>query len=160
MRVFLNVLGFAAFVLLNGFAAAGSKINDVEQVLDTFHQAASDADGTAYFALLHDKSVFMGTDGTERWSKAEFRQFADPYFNSGKGWTYLVTERHVSVSDDGKTAWFDEMLKNNSYGVCRGSGVLIDTPDGWQIMQYNLSIPIPNDLAQGFAKQIKALGAN
>ncbi len=39
-------------------------------------------------------------------------------------------------------------------GACRGSGVLVLSGGAWKIAQYNLSIPIPNDLADGVTKQI------
>jgi len=59
------------------------------------------------------------------------------------------------MSVDGTTAWFDEILWNDSYGTCRGTGVLVLSGGVWRIAQYNLTIPIPNDLARGFAKTIK-----
>jgi hypothetical protein len=50
------------------------------------------------------------------------------------------------------------MLVNEKWGVCRGSGVLVRSSSGgeWKIAQYNLSVPIPNDLLPGVAEQIKA----
>ena len=33
--------------------------------------------------------------------------------------------------------------------------MLVSTPAGWKIAQYNLSIPIPNDLADDFKKRIE-----
>lgn len=152
--VFWLTFTFCNLLLLSPGVIAEEK--RVIQVLDAFHEAASKAEGNKYFSLLHDDSVFMGTDATERWSKSQFQQFAKPYFDQGKGWTYLVDTRHVTLSEDGKIAWFDEMLTNVSYGVCRGSGVLIKGVKGWQIMQYNLSIPLPNDIAKDIVKQIKA----
>ena len=127
----------------------------IDAVLSTFHQAASDADGDLYFSLFAEGAVFMGTDATERWTVEEFKAFAEPYFSKGRGWTYTKTERHVYVSDNGETAWFDEMLWNDNYGTCRGTGVLRLTGDGWKFVQYNLTIPIPNDLARDFADRIK-----
>jgi hypothetical protein len=97
----------------------------------------------------------MGTDATERWSVDQFEAFAEPYFSQGRGWTYTKTERHISVSTEGTTAWFDEILWNEAYGTCRGTGVLLLTDHGWRIAQYNLSILIPNDLTRDFATRIK-----
>ena len=48
-----------------------------------------------------------------------------------------------------------EVLWNEAYGTCRGTGVLSLTDNGWRIAQYNLSIPIPNDLTRDFAARIK-----
>ncbi len=127
----------------------------VEAVLETLHKAASESNGELYFDLFSEDAIFMGTDATERWSTEEFRAFAEPYFSQGRGWTYKVTERHVYVSVDGATAWFDELLSNDNYGTCRGTGVLIRTGRGWRISQYNLTIPIPNDLVGEFTARIR-----
>ncbi len=54
----------------------------------------------------------------------------------------------------GQTAWFDEMLWNEKYGTCRGTGVLVLVDGSWRISQYNLSIPMPNDLAAEFTSRI------
>ena len=128
----------------------------VAAVLDRLHEAAAEADATAYFALFTDGAVFLGTDVTERWTLPEFRAFAEPYFADGRGWTYEATERHVDVAPDGDIAWFDEILWNETYGTCRGTGVLIRTDAGWRIVQYNLTIPIPNELARELTERIKA----
>ena len=129
----------------------------VGEVLDKFHDAASRADGNLYFSLFAKDAVFIGTDATERWSVDEFRAFAEPYFSKGRGWTYTKTERRVYVATGGETAWFDEMLWNEKYGTCRGTGVLVLTDDGWRIAQYHLTFPIPNDLSAEFTARIKEL---
>ncbi len=51
-------------------------------------------------------------------------------------------------------AWFDEALDTPNMGPCRGSGVLVRAGDTWRIAQYNLSVPIPNDLVDEFTKRI------
>jgi ketosteroid isomerase-like protein len=127
----------------------------VAVVLDAFHAAAARADEAAYFALLAPNAVFLGTDATERWDKAAFRAFAHPYFAAGKGWTYTPRDRHVGFSPDGRVAWFDELLDNASYGECRGTGVLQRVGDGWKIVQYNLSVPMPNALAKELVARIR-----
>ena len=55
----------------------------------------------------------------------------------------------IALSSSGARAmiaWFDERLENAKIGVCRGTGVLLRTADGWKIAQYNLSVPVPNEL--------------
>jgi ketosteroid isomerase-like protein len=132
----------------------GGATKAIDGVLSSFHQAASDADGDLYFSLFTEDAIFMGTDATERWTVAEFKAFAEPYFSEGRGWTYTTTERHVYVAADGETAWFDEMLWNEKYGTCRGTGVLVRSPEGWRIAQYNLTFPIPNDLSAEITARI------
>jgi hypothetical protein len=128
----------------------------VARVLDDFHDAASRADFNRYFGHWTDESVFLGTDATERWVGQEFKDFAKPYFDKGKGWTYKPRNRHVSFSRDGSSAWFDELLDNETYGVCRGSGVLVHVGTDWRVLQYNLSFMVPNDLADKVTGLIRA----
>lgn len=128
----------------------------VGKVLDAFHTNASKADEEAYFALLAPNAVFLGTDATERWDKTAFRSFAHPYFSQGKGWTFKPRDRHVDFSQDGRVAWFDELLDSDSYGECRGTGVLEKGADGgWKIVQYHLTIPMPNDIAKDLVAKIR-----
>jgi len=74
----------------------------------------------------------------------KFREFAKPYFDKGKAWSFTTLERNIYTSENGKTAWFDELL-NTQMGICRGSGVLEKTQNAWKIKQYVLSIAIPNE---------------
>jgi hypothetical protein len=127
----------------------------VDEVLTAFHNAAAEADGELYFSLFADEAVFIGTDAAERWSVGEFRAFAEPYFSEGRGWTYTAQERHIELAPGGEVAWFDEMLWNDTYGRCRGTGVLVLTEGGWRIAQYHLTFPIPNDLSKEFTARIK-----
>lgn len=128
----------------------------VATVLDDFHAAAAAADGPRYFGHFAPEGVFLGTDATERWTLEEFKAFAKPYFDKGKGWAYKAKSRHVQLSPAGDVAWFDEALESASYGDCRGSGVLRRMEGAWKIAQYNLTIPIPNDLAADFVAKIRA----
>jgi ketosteroid isomerase-like protein len=130
----------------------------VHAVLDDFHAAASAADEERYFVCMAPDVVYLGTDAGERWVGEEFRAFVHPYFSQGKGWTYLPSDRSVSISEDGRTAWFDERLHNKTYGECRGTGVLQLSDDEWKIEQYNLMIPIPNELAREVVANIRELG--
>ncbi len=153
------LLLFCLCVILAWPDAAGGDDEDpkaaVSKVLDTLHDAASKADGARYFGLFTEDAVFLGTDASERWTITAFKAFAKPYFDKGKGWTYTKKERNVDVDAKAGYAWFDELLDNESYGVCRGSGVLRKTGSTWRIVQYNLTIPIPNALAKEFAARIR-----
>ena len=126
-------------------------------VIDALHAAASSADGAAYFALFAPDARFIGTDATERWTLAEFRAYAEPYFARGQGWTYTPVERTVTLAPIQCMciAWFDEVLENDSYGVTRGSGVLRKTRSGWKIEQYVLSFAVPNDRARTVVEAIR-----
>jgi hypothetical protein len=164
----LSVLVMAGTLLAGcacgGAGAQGSDAVDtnaareVEAVLDSLHDAASKADGARYFSLYTPDAVFLGTDETERWTLAEFRGYAEPLFAKGRAWTYTPISRHV-VMQIGGWASFDELLRNAKYGVCRGSGSVRRTDAGWKVVQYNLSVPIPNDQLEEFAGKIRAFKA-
>jgi ketosteroid isomerase-like protein len=148
-------LAAAVALLLLSAASPPSETAAVSTVLDAFHTAAARADEEAYFALLAPNAVFLGTDATERWDKAAFRAFSHPYFSQGKGWTFTPRDRHVDLSRDGQLAWFDELLDSANYGECRGTGVLEKVDGKWMIVQYHLTIPMPNDLAKEFVARIR-----
>lgn len=141
---------------LAGAAQSDSKA-EVARALDAFHAAAARADEAAYFDLLAPAAVFLGTDATERWDKEAFRAFAHTYFAQGKGWTFVPRDRHVDFAAAGRIAWFDELLDSASYGECRGTGLLERGADGrWRILQYHLTIPVPNQLAKEVVARIRA----
>jgi hypothetical protein len=125
----------------------------VDLVLDDWHLAAAQADEARYFGHFTEGAVFLGTDATERWTKAEFRAWSAPFFKRGRAWSFRAVSRHLAFSADGRTAWFDEALDTPNLGPARGSGVLVKEGRAWRIAQYNLTVPIPNPLM----KQVKQL---
>lgn len=154
---------FGVFVIFIAPLASGDDITGdrgaVDRALTSFHQAAAEADGEVYFSLLADDAIYLGTDASERWTLAEFKAFVDPYFSEGRGWTYTASERHIFIAPGGGVAWFDEMLWNEAYGTCRGTGVLVEENGTWRIAQYHLTFPIPNELSREFTTRIKELDA-
>jgi hypothetical protein len=136
-------------------AAVANAATPINHMIDNWHHAASVADEATYFGLTAPEFVFLGTDATERWDVTSFRAYSHPYFAAGKAWTFVPRDRHITISGDGNTAWFDELLDSASYGVCRGSGVVRSVNGAWKVAQYNLSIPIPNALAKKFVEEIR-----
>jgi len=139
---------------------------EVLSLLDALHAAASRADGAAYFALYAPEAVFIGTDASERWTLAEFHAYTDPLFAKGKGWTYVprggAGARNVSVvpAENGAAptvAWFDELLDNEKYGLCRGTGVARVVNGRWRVCQYHLTFPVPNEIAEDVTTRIKSM---
>lgn len=125
--------------------------SEVARTLDDWHDAAAKGDEERYFGHFADGGVFLGTDGTERWTVPQFRAYAHPYFAKGKAWTMRATRREVTFVHE--VAWFDEDLISEGLGPVRGSGVLVRANGRWKIAQYNLSFPIPNEKF----KDVKAL---
>jgi hypothetical protein len=161
MRQTIHILVLLLAVALPLPAAADDPEAAVNRTLDTLHDAAAKADGPRYFALFAADAVYIGTDAAERWSIAQFKAFAEPYFSKGKGWVYHPRERHLTVTNEPChcIAWFDELLDSESYGTSRGTGVLVLVDAEWKIAQYALTFPIPNDLAAGMTAQIRAFEA-
>lgn len=126
-------------------------ITAINSILDGFHNAAAKADWETYFNLMSEDGIFLGTDAAERWTKSEFQAYA----SNRQGWVYTAQVRHINLTPDGNSAWFDEILLSESYGTSRGTGVLIRTNDGWRISQYHLTFPIPNELAPRITDEIK-----
>ena len=118
----------------------------INTTLDAWHKAAANADYENYFKPMREDAIFIGTDATENWNKAEFKVWAKPYFDKGKAWSFTALERHIYFDKTGKLAWFDELL-NTQMKICRGSGVMVKEGDEWMIQQYVLSMTIPNELS-------------
>jgi ketosteroid isomerase-like protein len=133
---------------------AQSAEEDVSAVLDALHLKASEGDFDGYFSLYADNAVFLGTDSSERWPLDIFKDYTRGRFATGTAWTYHMLERNIDFSPDGNVAWFDESLTNENLGLTRGTGVLIKSGDKWLISQYNLTIPVPNELARPFVALI------
>ena len=150
----MNKIWMRVLILLVLFAGAAQAQDPKSALLDSFHQAASDADFDGYFSLLSENSVFLGTDGEERWTKEEFMAYVKPHFERGNGWTYVASDRHVTSTAAKDVYIFDEKLFNENYGYCRGTGVLVKTQKGLKIAQYNLSIPLPNAIADEVVEQV------
>ena len=140
----------------SGLAHASVASDEVGEVLDRFHRAASGAKFDEYFALFAPDGIFIGTDAGERWTVDEFKAYTRPHFDKGRGWTYVAVARHINVSADDRHASFDELLDNASLGRCRGTGVLRRIGGVWKIEQYHLTIPVPNALADEVVKRIRA----
>ena len=120
-----------------------------DSIINHWHKAASKADYNAYFKVVTDDFVFLGTAPGERWNKEEFAAFSKPYFEKGKAWDFKPSNRNWAYSANGKTAWFDEDLDTWMRG-CRGSGVLVKKRGKWRIAYYNLTVLIENEKMNSF----------
>lgn len=116
----------------------------INAVLNSWHNSASEANFEKYFEVMDEKSVFFGTDASENWTKEEFQSFSKPHFEKGKAWSFKAFDRNIYFSKMGNVAWFDELLET-WMGTCVGSGVLEISNGEWKIKHYVLSVAIPND---------------
>lgn len=119
---------------------------EVNTLLNDWHQAAADADFNKYFSSIASNGYYIGTDESEVWTKSEFAAFSKPFFDKGRAWDFKVIKRQIKISGGKDIVWFNETL-NTWMGVCRGSGVL--QYDGelkkYLIREYVLSLTVPND---------------
>src|SRR6187431_964335 len=144
MRVLLLSLAVLTLVSFDSFQS--NETDEKEQVnktLNAWHKAA-EANAEAYFGMMAEDAIFIGTDPTEYWDKEAFQAYAKPYFDKGKAWNFKAIERHIYFDKSGKLAWFDELL-DTQMKICRGSGVLVKIGNEWKIKHYVLSMTIPND---------------
>ena len=142
-----------------GEGSSTSAADLIADMLDDFHAAAAAADEERYFAHFTESAVFLGTDPSERWTVAEFKAWAAPYFEGESAWTYHAIERHVDVARCGEVGWFDEVVRNATYGDLRGTGVVVLDEGRWKLAQYNLTFTVPNDDAKAVLDLIKASAA-
>jgi hypothetical protein len=126
----------------------------INTLMNNWHKAAATADEDVFFGSMTEDCIYIGTDASERWLRDELKAWSAEFFKKDKAWDFKPIERQVFFSDNGKTAWFNETL-NTWMGVCRSSGVLAMTKDGWKIKQYHLSMTIPNDAVKEYLEMVK-----
>jgi len=140
----MKIILFLLLITVAATAQSADK-SKIENVLDSWHRAAAEANFDSYFGLMTADAIFIGTDAAENWNVTEFKAFTKPFFDQGRGWDFKPVDRNVFFAADGKTAWFDELL-DTWMKLCRGSGVMQKQKDGtWKIAHYVLSMTIPND---------------
>lgn len=127
---------------------------ELESLVSNWHKAAATADEDTYFGSMTENSVFIGTDASERWNKTEFMNYAESAFQKDSAWDFKTLNRTITVSDDGRQAWWDEKL-DTWMGTCMATGVLTKTEAGWKISHYQLSLAVPNDKIKEFKKLVE-----
>jgi len=153
----LLTAGVLAVTAMFTVGAAEMRSTDgIDDVLDNFNLAASEADFDAYFACFAPNAVYIGTDLDERRTVDELRAFAKPYFDRDEGRSHRPRDRHVTMCPGGVAAAFDELVEIDGYGTCRGTGVLVNLKGTWLIKQYSLSVPVPNGIFYDIVDRIRA----
>ena len=123
---------------------AQSEKEQINELLEEWHEAAAEANHKEYFSMMAPGSIFIGTDATENWNKQEFMEWSKPYFDRGKAWSFSSLERNIFLAEDEQLGWFDELL-DTQMGICRGSGVVVKEGGVWMVKHYVLSIAVPNE---------------
>ena len=84
---------FISPVLLLAQDSLKSQLNGF---IDEWHADAARADIRAYFDKIDPEGIYIGTDPVEHWTKEEFFDYAKPYFDKGKAWSFKAVERNLS----------------------------------------------------------------
>lgn len=165
MSKFLSLLCFIV-VIFTASAQTNTDLKNSDELaktinttIENWHAAAGEANFNAYFDLIAENGIFIGTDATENWVKDDFMSFAKPYFDRGKAWDFKTLERNIFLSSTSDLGWFDELL-DTQMGICRGSGVVTKINDQWKIQHYVLSIAIPNENVPAVAAMKKTSDSN
>lgn len=123
--------------------------------VDAWHQAAAEVDSSYFFGMMADDCVYIGTAPEERWTKAEFYNFAIPYFRRGRAWDFKPLQRHWNFNKKKDVAWFDETLDTWMLD-CQSTGVLEKIKGEWKIVHYQLSVLIENEKIKSFIELRKS----
>jgi hypothetical protein len=151
------VLAFCLF--MSGAAAHAQTSIDaalkrqVEDFLNEWHDDAAHA-RQAFFDKIARDGVYIGTDKTELWRHDEFKLWAKRFFERKSAWTFKPLKRNVYASGDTSIIWFDEQL-DTQMGVCQASGVIRKAAAGFEIVHYQLSMAVPNEVGGKVTKLIK-----
>ncbi|MFC5513738.1 nuclear transport factor 2 family protein [Massilia jejuensis] len=121
--------------------------------LDRWHNDAAHA-RPAYFDKIAKDGIYIGTDKTERWRRDAFKDWAKPHFKRKSAWDFKTLRRNVYFSDDTSIVWFDELL-DTRMGVCQASGVMRRKGASFEIVHYQLSMAVPNEVAGQVTRLIK-----
>jgi len=148
----------AAFLCLGLFGSAQAETDaaltkQVNAFVDEWHDDAANA-RLAYFDKIARDGVYIGTDRTELWKRDDFKVWAKKAFERKSAWSFKATRRNVYASPDKSLIWFDELLDTPNMGPCMASGVIRKTAKGFEIVHYQLSMAVPNEVAGQVTKLI------
>ena len=132
-----------------------SKVNTL---MDNWHHAAAVADEEIFFGSMTAEGIYLGTDKTEKWKRDEMKAWSSKYFERDTAWAFTPYDREIYFSEEGTTAWFDELLET-WMGPCRGSGICRYEKGTWKLAHYNLAMLIDNDDVNSVIELIQARDA-
>lgn len=145
----------ACFLLFVALAAQADPVlrKQVNAFVDRWHSDAAHA-RPAYFDKIAKDGIYIGTDKRERWRRDEFKAWARPHFKRKSAWAFKALRRHVYFSDDRSIVWFDELLETQM-GICQASGVMRRKGGRFEIVHYQLSMAVPNEVGGQVTRLIR-----
>ena len=158
-KLFLSLLLLAVSLGAQGQTAPGDAAyrKQISAFIDEWHDDAAHA-RMAYFDKIAPNGIYIGTDKTELWTREQFKAWAKRAFDRKSAWSFRATKRNIYMSADKKFIWFDELL-DTQMGPCQASGVMRKTDKGFEIEHYQLSIAVPNEVADKVTKLVKEFEA-
>lgn len=141
MKNFFFALAFGLSISFSH--AQNSQITSIDQMLDRWHLAATNADEEMFFGLMTEDAHYLGTDASEDWTRDQMKVWAKSIFEKDSAWDFKKIKRNIYNYNE-ELAWFDETL-DTWMGICRGSGVVKKVNGDWKIQHYVLSVAVPND---------------
>jgi hypothetical protein len=154
-RLLVAVCLLAASLCAQAQQADAALARAVNAFVDEWHDDAARA-RMAYFDKMAPDGVYIGTDKHELWHRDDFKAWAKKYFDRGSAWSFKAVRRNVYASPDKQFIWFDEILDTPNMGPCMSSGVIRKTAKGFEILHYQLSFAVPNEVGGQVTKLIKA----
>lgn len=127
------------FLFLGNHANAASPT----EVLDELHRAGEAADSAAFLSVLTGEAVVLGMDNGQLLQGESLRSYVNNRFAEDRSWKYRASQRHISYSDHGAVAWFNEALEHPDGGSAWGTGVLVRSDTSWKIAQYSVTPAVP-----------------
>ncbi len=137
---------------LGAQAAPGLK-QQVNDFVESWHSDAAHS-RPAYFDKIARDGVYIGTDKGEYWRRDAFKTWAAPHFKRKSAWNFKTIRRNIYFSDDRAIIWFDELL-DTQMGVCQASGVMRRKGDSFEIVHYQLSMAVPNEVGGQVTRLIR-----
>jgi hypothetical protein len=126
----------------------------INAFVDEWHQDAANA-RPAFFDKIASDGIYIGTDKTERWGREAFREWAKPAFARPVAWAFTPLHRYVRFSPERSFIWFDEQVRS-SMGILQATGVMRPVAASFEIVHYQLSIAVPNEVIPQVTGTIKA----
>jgi hypothetical protein len=145
---FLTACFLCLGIALTGAASAAPDAELTRQVnafVDGWHDDAANT-RMAYFDKIAKDGVYIGTDRSELWTRDQFKAWSKKYFDAKSAWTFKATRRNVYASADQSLIWFDELLDTKNMGAAMASGVMRKTKNSFEIVHYQLSLAVPNEV--------------
>ena len=146
MKRFLTALFLGLSLIGAAHAATDATLTrQVNAFMDEWHDDAANT-RMAYFDKIAKDGVYIGTDRSELWTRDEFKAWSKKYFDAKQAWTFKATRRNVYSTPDQSLIWFDELLDTENMGPAMASGVIRKKGNGFEIVHYQLSVAVPNEV--------------